>query len=61
MTFSDLIIRYLGPGLNVIRPEQTRNLSMLFGLILIPALIALCYLFIRLVFSPAAKADSAAA
>lgn len=51
VTFSDLIIRYLGPGLNVIRRDQTRNLSMLFGLILIPALIALCYLFIRLVFS----------
>lgn len=51
VTFSDLIIRYLGPGLNVIRRDQTRNLSMLFGLILIPALIALCYLFIRLAFS----------
>ena len=51
VTFSDLIIRYLGPGLNVIRRDQTRNLSMLFGLILIPALIALCYLFARLVFS----------
>ncbi len=51
VTFSDLIIRYLGPGLNVIRPEQTRNLSMLFGFILIPALIVLCYSFIRLVFA----------
>ena len=51
MVFSDLIIRYLGPGLNVIRREQTRNLSMLFGFILIPALIALCYLFVRLAFS----------
>ena len=51
VTFSDVIIRYLGPGLNVIRREQTRNLSMLFGFILIPALIALCYLFVRLVFS----------
>jgi DNA-binding CsgD family transcriptional regulator len=49
--FADLIIRFLGPRLNVIRPEQRLNLSMLFGFILIPSMIALCYLFIRLVFA----------
>ena len=49
--FADLIIRFLGPRLNVIRPEQVRNLSMLFGFILIPSLIALCWLFIRFAFA----------
>jgi DNA-binding CsgD family transcriptional regulator len=49
--FSDLIIRYLGPSLNVVRLDQTVNLSMLFGLIMVPALIVLCFLFIRLVFA----------
>jgi len=49
--FADLVIRFLGPRLNVIRPEQVRNLSMLFGFILIPSLIALCWLFIRFAFA----------
>jgi len=49
--FADLIIRFLGPRLNVIRPEQVRNLSMLFGFILIPSLIALCWFFIRFAFA----------
>lgn len=51
IAFASLIIRYLGPGLNVTGPERSLNLGMLFGLILVPALIALCYFFIRLAFS----------
>jgi DNA-binding CsgD family transcriptional regulator len=51
IVFSDLIIRYLGPSLNVVRRDQTVNLSMLFGFIMVPALIVLCFLFIRLVFA----------
>ncbi len=48
--FAGLVIRSLGPGLRVVRPEQSRDFSMLFGFILIPALIALSYAFLRLVF-----------
>ncbi len=50
IVFAGLVIRSLGSGLRVVRPEQSRDFSMLFGFILIPALIALCFAFLRLVF-----------
>lgn len=50
IVFAGLVIRSMGSGLRVVRPEQSRDFSMLFGFILIPALIALCYVFLRLVF-----------
>jgi DNA-binding CsgD family transcriptional regulator len=48
---ANLIIRYLGPKLSVIPADQVVNLSMLFGFILVPALIVMCWLFIRLAFA----------
>jgi DNA-binding CsgD family transcriptional regulator len=50
IVFAGLVVRSLGPGLRVVRPEQSRDFSMLFGFILIPALIALSYAFLRLVY-----------
>jgi DNA-binding CsgD family transcriptional regulator len=49
--FAGLVVRSLGPGLRVVRPEQSLGFSMLFGFILIPALIALCFAFLRLAYS----------
>lgn len=48
---ANLIIRYLGPKLSVVPADQVVNLSMLFGFMLVPALIGMCWLFIRLAFS----------
>jgi DNA-binding CsgD family transcriptional regulator len=51
IAFAGLVVRSLGPGLRVVRPEQSLGFSMLFGFILIPALIALCFAFLGLAFS----------
>jgi DNA-binding CsgD family transcriptional regulator len=44
---ANLVIRHIGPRMDVVRPDQVLDLSMLFGLMLVPALIAMSLFFIR--------------
>ncbi len=51
VSLSILIIAVLGPALKVVEPRRALHLDMLAALIVVPALIVSCWLFIQFAFS----------